>query len=423
MHLVLHIGTEKTGTTSVQAFFRENRARMLSDGVWHAESLGGPDHRGLAVLARRGDDPDDAFHRFHIHSPEDHARFVAETTERLRAEIAAAKATDARTFLISNEHLQSRLYDQESVARVADLLRPLFDSHEVLCVLRPQIEAVLSLTSTEARVGLEVSRRRFEWVDPTVHYFNYLGLLERWADGFGSETILPVAFNRHRDMIGFFRHHLGLEGDGYQTVRPSNRRLDHRAIAFANRLALPVFLSPGTPNPNRTVFFDDLPVEAPLTLSRDFARDIQARFDPGNAEIAARWPTITLDDLTPDWSRYPEIGTLDQLESCDTGPILRYVVQRLNAELHFSKALTEQQRARVAHFNENYENALRFIDDALANLAAAAMFNDAEGNTDPDPQFEPMADRAARVRAQLEEHREIVAARRPAQRAPRETSA
>ncbi|MEM1267729.1 MAG: hypothetical protein AAGI50_17120, partial [Pseudomonadota bacterium] len=62
-------------------------------------------------------------------------------------------------------------------------------------------------------------------------------------------------------------------------------------------------------------------------------------------------------------------------------------------------------------------------DDALANLAAAAMFNDAEGNTDPDPQFEPMADRAARVRAQLEEHREIVAARRPAQRAPRETSA
>ena len=400
MKLVLHIGTEKTGTTSLQRWVIRNREALIGEGSWPCEALGLPDNRALAVMARKGDDPEDGFYRFGIHSPEQHAAFVERTRHALAEEVRAASDAGARVFLISNEHLQSRLYSQEMVDRVAEEVKRLFDDIEVICVLRPQIDAVLSLASTEARVGMKVNRRRFEWVDPAVHYFNYLGLLQRWAGPFGAERVLPIPFRRQPNIVAFFRSYFKLKRDDYVTLPRSNQGLDYRAVAFSNILDLHVFQSEGVVNPNRTIFFDDLPMEESLTLSRDFAQELHARFVAGNAAIAAAWPSITAEDLTPDWSRYPEVGTVDLLDTCDIGPVMRYVVQRLNAELHIARAQTEHQRARAAQAHGRLDNAVAFLEKADRKLDDAALFAPmAERAKALKKEF---GDTAARVRAKAE---------------------
>lgn len=47
--LYLHIGLEKTGTTSVQAFLHMNRAPLAQAGIWMPGCLGHLNHKLLAA--------------------------------------------------------------------------------------------------------------------------------------------------------------------------------------------------------------------------------------------------------------------------------------------------------------------------------------------------------------------------------------
>ncbi|MFN3867408.1 MAG: hypothetical protein ACK4MD_11960, partial [Demequina sp.] len=109
MKLVLHIGTPKTGTTTLQRWFAGNRAAVLAQGVWYPETLGAENHRKLTTHARDSDRPDDSFARLGIRGPEDHARFRRDLEAAFDAEADRARAAGARAALISNEHLWSRI--------------------------------------------------------------------------------------------------------------------------------------------------------------------------------------------------------------------------------------------------------------------------------------------------------------------------
>ncbi len=52
MELYLHIGTEKTGTTSVQKFFRANREVLAQNGIIYPLAPGKQNHMGLAASAQ-----------------------------------------------------------------------------------------------------------------------------------------------------------------------------------------------------------------------------------------------------------------------------------------------------------------------------------------------------------------------------------
>ena len=52
MDLYLHIGTEKTGTTSVQKFFKANRALLAKNGIVYPVAPGKQNHMGLAASAQ-----------------------------------------------------------------------------------------------------------------------------------------------------------------------------------------------------------------------------------------------------------------------------------------------------------------------------------------------------------------------------------
>src|SRR5262249_25059988 len=136
MDLYLHIGTEKTGTTSIQAFLDRNRSRLRMQGVLYP-SLPGPANQ-IALSAAALEEPRGEVTRlFGLKSPEDIARFRARISGLLAR---ACEGSDCTNAVLSNEHCSSRLRYEGEVQTLHDVLRPLFARIFIVVYLRRQDE-------------------------------------------------------------------------------------------------------------------------------------------------------------------------------------------------------------------------------------------------------------------------------------------
>lgn len=106
MKLVLHIGTEKTGTTSVQTWLESNLNALSCRGIHLSNVLDRPSNRALAHAFQNGVDP--YFRPMGITSISQVRAYRERLTERLATEVECAARTHDQ-FVISAEQLQSRL--------------------------------------------------------------------------------------------------------------------------------------------------------------------------------------------------------------------------------------------------------------------------------------------------------------------------
>ena len=71
MKLTVHIGTTKTGSTSIQAFMRVNRKALAAKGISYPAMLGVQDHRNAAIAVLNFTQGQDLLKRKEIMTPED----------------------------------------------------------------------------------------------------------------------------------------------------------------------------------------------------------------------------------------------------------------------------------------------------------------------------------------------------------------
>lgn len=373
MKLVLHIGTEKTGTTAFQIWMDENTEVLRKQGVWYTQAFDLPNNRALSVISRRADEREDGFGFYGIQTEEDHAAFRAKTIAAFEADVAAARAAGAHTYFISSEHCHSRLRFQEMVDRAAELLKPKFDEVEIVCFLRPQIDTAVSLASTGSRVGVFIEEKFFERVKPGNPYYNYPALLERWANAFGEGAVTPVAFKHEKRPVEFFKRHLGLDPEAeYIPDRRINGTVDYRVVAMMNDL---VKHAPGGKPRDlhpmfRTFFIEELPCEEPLAAGIDKAREVQARFDAQNRRLARLWPMIQAEDMEPDWSRYGE-GNFHKLADADYSRWMMRVIGRFNADLAMQRGRVSLMESKLAEDSGDLDAAIRFQRKAVAQVDGA----------------------------------------------------
>ena len=201
---ILHIGTEKTGSTAVQYMLGERRAELAALGVYYPLSLGEMGHIGLAVYAAD-------------ETTQDMKPVLAEyfgveqldetmIRDRLAAELAAVPET-VHTVIFSSEHCHSRLVYPSHVERLQALLAPYFETISVLVYLRRQDEMASSSYSTRLRAGewnvdllpkfpppaLKVEEG--EEYNPS-QYFNFKPMLDFYARFFGKANVVPRIYER-----------------------------------------------------------------------------------------------------------------------------------------------------------------------------------------------------------------------------------
>ena len=189
MKTILHIGLEKTGTTSVQQLLKANRAALLAQGTLIPTSLHPGNNFYLAMASFSSFRPDGLLKAEGIKNQGDLDAFRRKTLGNFQTELRGASA--ANQVLISSEHLQSRLTTLEDIQRLkANLESVGLREFEVLVYLREPIRIALSHHSMAIKKGVFVDESFFEPNHPRVsQILGFKASLEMWQEVFGIESL------------------------------------------------------------------------------------------------------------------------------------------------------------------------------------------------------------------------------------------
>ncbi len=190
--LILHIGTTKTGSTSIQAVLARNRAALAAQGVLYPKSPGDAQHDLLAYALMENHVQRDRLESSLWKGLAPEVR-IAQFRQEFADEIRAAPAAIKRV-IISTEFIYILLRQPSEVQRLHDLLAPLFDRIKVVVYLRRQDAHFTSLYTQLLRSGEVVAPDQLKMRARPLHELDYAKMLERWVAVFGRAAMLPRLF-------------------------------------------------------------------------------------------------------------------------------------------------------------------------------------------------------------------------------------
>ena len=316
--LFLHIGMQKTGSTSIQHAGRANRDRLADVGLLYPRTPGDKNHIKLTLFAWDGGKTNRLPLAAGVADPDAYRRFRSGFVEDLRAEIESAACP---TVILSNEHLSSRLKLPAQLNRLATALRSIARKITVVVYLRPQHELLVSSYSTKVKAG---SIRQIRLPKNQAFYYNYEWMLSLWADAFGERNLIVRVFDRSelvggdvvKDFFATIDRPIPVDFDFSDVRNPS---LDTKSLEFlrAFNTHLPAMLG-SEPNPERG---DIIPAMEAVSkggaiwLPTDQLRTFAEMFTASNANVARRYlgrsDGVLFKTLNFDRGSKPERLTVD----------------------------------------------------------------------------------------------------------------
>ena len=195
MHLTLHIGAEKTGSTSIQETLFDNLEALSEQSIFVPQSLKSWGHHArLYTLFKPFDYSDEFLESELCSSQHDRPELINKWKDDFCHEIGNARAGHC---IISSEFLHSRLSSAEEINQLRLFLDTLFSSYTIIIYIRNQIEAAASLVSTAVRgFGASYVHGHFPlpgsqaFVDLGIHFkFNYEQTIQLWRQAFHDSTV------------------------------------------------------------------------------------------------------------------------------------------------------------------------------------------------------------------------------------------
>jgi len=210
--LVLHIGTEKTGSTTIQRSLAANRELLGTDGV---DIVPAPAVRGLLGCGlRTKGHPDPA---------------------PLRRSLDRHHMT-----IVSSELFQSRLARSRQVQRLASFCRSLGASEiRIIVYLRRPAELVNSMVATAARIN--AGRKQSILSVYMRNICDHKSTLQRWSQSFGREAVRARLFNpsafHDADLVSDFLQAAGAaKSPHFKGTTPHNESLSWDGVLVARAL-------------------------------------------------------------------------------------------------------------------------------------------------------------------------------------------
>jgi hypothetical protein len=196
LKVIVHIGTEKTGTSSIQLFLNKNRSALRSNGYHYLQSAGTHNHWALPLYCSDGPRFNDFYRLQSMETGQQLESFKRDFIKRFDDELKSLPRT-IHTVIISSEHFHSRLREDSEMQKLKILLGQYFDEVRILCYLREQADTCESWYSTSVKSGATYSFHEFlRRCKPQTYYFNYYEVLQNWARFFGREAVQAAVFDR-----------------------------------------------------------------------------------------------------------------------------------------------------------------------------------------------------------------------------------
>lgn len=192
MRLLLHIGTHKTATTSIQHFLTLNREILKSQGFYYPKN-------------------DDSAYVFNFLASRIAFGKAQETADFLENYRKQAVENDCHTLVISGESfyamtgffidIQKRARTKDYWDNEGDLIEQLknacgvFTEINIACYLRPQDELASSLYNQLVKNVIGISSGYSEFLNDTKNIYDYAAHIDLWAKFFGKQSITLKSFN------------------------------------------------------------------------------------------------------------------------------------------------------------------------------------------------------------------------------------
>lgn len=350
----IHVGLEKTGTTTLQEFAYHNRALLKQDNIYYPDSPGIKNHTDLPAYAYDKNLNDLAI-RKNIVNANERIYFRDAFKNRFTKEIEPIQK-EGMNLLVSSEHLSSRVGDENEVRILLSLFTDLGYRPRIIIYLRRQDQLLLSTYSTWVKCGateplnLDAYKRK---------RYDYLGQLKLWENTVGQENIIVGLFDKARllngDLIEDFCDKIGINHKQYELPAVDyNQSLGPHQLEFMRSFNedFPELID-GEKNPIRgdivsamESFTDGQKAIMPDTM----LKTIEAHFKNDNEQIQKRY--------------FPEMKTSLFSEPKYAGKTPANNQQALSIEQaqKISKELWKFQQTRVNKLNQTYRDQRRKIE-------------------------------------------------------------
>ncbi|MEM8830815.1 MAG: hypothetical protein AAGE96_15865 [Cyanobacteria bacterium P01_G01_bin.19] len=208
MKLFLHIGTEKTGSTTIQEALFVNKECLQKQGFYFVQSAGKKNNRKIPAYCMRDDKYDGFFKAQRITTLHQKNIFRKEFFDSFKAEIMNLPK-HVHTVIISSEHFHSRTTTIEEVENVKSLLGSFFEDIKIICYVREQSATAVSSYSTAIKSGGTPSLKEIlSKCKPGNIYYNYYLMLSNWRNIFGADNLIVRKFDKsilkNNDLIDDF---------------------------------------------------------------------------------------------------------------------------------------------------------------------------------------------------------------------------
>lgn len=317
MKCILHIGAEKTGSTSIQKYLSLNDENLRQQNILGPSILGKDQNRELVAAFSLRERLDDYAVRHQLTTREDVDSRIEEIIEVTRGVFNSIDPnTDA--VIISSEHFHSRLKDPVAMRSLKTFLDEFFKEIEILVYVRRQDQMAVSLYSTAIKAG-HIPKDFFPKIplQKGIHdYYDFSELTERWATAFGRGSMRVRVFDRatffNNDLLEDFSEAAGIKSEGFEWPKKENPSVTVEFLEFykaSNAMFGEFPTIKGAPKNlmrsliKRYVERGRLNVLLP---SREKAVDFFALFNETNNVLSEQW----FDGnkiFSDDFSRYPDI--------------------------------------------------------------------------------------------------------------------
>lgn len=235
LKVILHVGTEKTGSTSIQRTLHNNIERLAQQGYLVPQTLGHPCHIHLTGCALESEPAHPIRNLLNINDPAAFDKFRRKTLKAFKKEISKG---NYHTILISDEHINMHLIKPGLMESYKDSFDEIGEVSKVLIYLRRQDAFRLSLFSEAVKAG---NMTGFDADNPLIPFkvipnrFNYIRILSRLAESFGQDVLTPRLFRRDElvggDAILDYLDQIGVDPDSLDLLNvASNPSLDAKVI-------------------------------------------------------------------------------------------------------------------------------------------------------------------------------------------------
>jgi hypothetical protein len=232
--LILHIGTPKTGSTSIQESLGNSRDALLEHNIHYPSNK--PYNHIFSFIPIFLDDPDTSFvFTIQLKSDEDKITKIQGYRETWVKEIESCEKDN---FIISAEDFTFPYFNEEAVRSLKSFVDQYFEDVTIIAYVRHYDQWIASQIQQDIKngvnAGLSELIQRFIICPPWIAYRNCLG---KWIRVFGQENLVvrpfdPLVFYRGSLLADFFHScNLPVDTDVIHEIR-SNESIGENAAIF-----------------------------------------------------------------------------------------------------------------------------------------------------------------------------------------------